>query len=386
MRKFFHQIHLWLSVPFGLIITIVCLSGAALVFEKEVMEYRRPDLYKVKEIRETKMPVDQLLTIVGRTLPDSVSVTGVTIAADPRKTYQVNLSYPHHAAVFVDPYTGEVKGAKDRGAFFTFMLKMHRRLLGSMQPGPAFITGKQVVGISTLIFIVVLLTGLFLWLPRTQKILKNKWKITVDKGWRRFWYDLHVVGGMYATLLLLAMALTGLTWSFPWYRTAFYRLFGAEATLTRPAKEKEASLSAGKGKRPAGKAEGKKERNRDEKKEQTFTHWQKVYDQLCVSNPAYKQITLSDGSATVAFEGWGNQRASDRYLFNPHNGEMTETVLYDAQEVSVKLRGWIYSVHVGNWGGIASRILYCLAALLGGILPLTGYYLWIKKWKRKNGR
>ena len=38
MKKAFRKIHLWLSVPFGLIITVICFSGAALVFEDEVME------------------------------------------------------------------------------------------------------------------------------------------------------------------------------------------------------------------------------------------------------------------------------------------------------------------------------------------------------------
>ena len=40
--------------------------------------------------------------------------------------------------------------------------------------------------------------------------------------------DLHVAGGMYALFFLLAMALTGLTWSFGWYRTGFYKVFGVE--------------------------------------------------------------------------------------------------------------------------------------------------------------
>ena len=32
MKKIFEKIHLWLSVPFGLIITLICFSGAMLVF------------------------------------------------------------------------------------------------------------------------------------------------------------------------------------------------------------------------------------------------------------------------------------------------------------------------------------------------------------------
>ena len=49
----------------------------------------------------------------------------------------------------------------------------------------------------------------------------------MQQGWFHFWYDSHVSLGFYATIFLLIMALTGLTWSFRWYRTGFYALFGA---------------------------------------------------------------------------------------------------------------------------------------------------------------
>lgn len=41
-------------------------------------------------------------------------------------------------------------------------------------------------------------------------------------------------------------------------------------------------------------------------------------------------------------------------------------------------------VHVGSWGGIITRIINFLAALLGATLPITGYYLWIKRLRGKN--
>ena len=83
---------------------------------------------------------------------------------------------------------------------------------------------------------------------------------------------------------------------------------------------------------------------------------------------------------------FGNQRASDRYSFNTDNGEFTETNLYQHQDKSGKIRGWIYSVHVGNWGGMLTRILTFIAALIGASLPLTGYYLWVKKLMNKRKR
>ena len=228
MKKIFRQIHLWLSVPFGLIISLICFSGAMLVFENEVMELVRHELYYVKKVETVSLPVDRLLEEVELMLPDSVSVTGISVFSDPERAWQVNLSKPRRASVYVDQYTGEIKGKYERSAFFVTMFRLHRWLLDSMKADGGAFWGKMIVGVSTLLFVVVLISGIVIWWPRTRKALKNSLRISVGRGFRRFWYDLHVAGGMYALFFLLAMALTGLTWSFGWYRTGFYKVFGVE--------------------------------------------------------------------------------------------------------------------------------------------------------------
>ena len=396
MKKIFRKIHLWLSVPFGLIITLVCFSGAMLVFENEVNEWFRRDLYYVETVKESPLPMDKLLEKVATTLPDSVSVTGVSISSDPGRAYQVSLSKPRRASLYVDQYTGEVKGKSERSGFFMFMFRMHRWLLDSMNPGnEGIFWGKMIVGVSTLLLVFVLISGIVIWWPRTRKALKNSLKITATKGWRRFWYDLHVAGGMYALIFLLAMALTGLTWSFPWYRTAFYKVFGVEVQQRAAqgheqksdAQKRDTKLVAHREKKREGNEVRKGERSRRPENNHSdmysvtspFVYWQEIYDKLRRQNPEYKQISISSGTASVSFNRFGNQRASDRYSFNTDNGEFTETSLYQHQDKSGKIRGWIYSVHVGNWGGMFTRILTFIAALLGSALPLTGYYLWIKR-------
>lgn len=401
MKKIFRKIHLWLSVPFGLIITLVCFSGAMLVFENEVNEWFRRDLYYVETVKESPLPMDKLLEKVATTLPDSVSVTGVSISSDPGRAYQVSLSKPRRASLYVDQYTGEVKGKSERSGFFMFMFRMHRWLLDSMNPGnEGIFWGKMIVGVSTLLLVFVLISGIVIWWPRTRKALKNSLKITATKGWRRFWYDLHVAGGMYALIFLLAMALTGLTWSFPWYRTAFYKVFGVEVQQRvaqgheqkSDAQKRDTKLAAHREKKREGnevrkgERSGRPENNHSDMYSVTspFVYWQEIYDKLRRQNPEYKQISISSGTASVSFNRFGNQRASDRYSFNTDNGEFTETSLYQHQDKSGKIRGWIYSVHVGNWGGMFTRILAFIAALIGAALPLTGYYLWIRKFIRQS--
>ena len=376
MRKIFRNIHLWLSVPFGILITLICFSGAALVFEKEVMELCHREFYFVKKVEAAPLPMEQLMTKVAATLPDSVSVTGVNISSDPERAYQVTLSKPRRASMYVDQYTGEITGKYERAPFFNFMFRMHRWLLDSMKQDGGIFWGKMIVGTSTLMFVFVLISGVVVWWPRTRKALKNSLKIVANKGWRRFWYDLHVAGGMYALVFLLAMALTGLTWSFQWYRTGFYKTFGVEVQPSMGHGNAAANATAKGGKRD-GKPEGRE--GRGAHRYSPYTNWQQVYEQLAEANPDYKQISVSDGSASVAVPRFGNQRGTDRYKFNPRNGEITETTLYKDLDNSGKIRGWIYSVHVGSWGGMLTRILTFVAALIGASLPLTGYYLWIRK-------
>ena len=347
MKKIFRQIHLWLSVPFGLIISLICFSGAMLVFENEVVELTRHELYYVKKVETVPLSVDRLLEEVELTLPDSVSVTGISVFSDPERAWQVNLSKPRRASVYVDPYTGEIKGKYERPAFFVTMFRLHRWLLDSMKADGGVFWGKMIV--------------------------KNSLRISVGRGFRRFWYDLHVAGGMYALFFLLAMALTGLTWSFGWYRTGFYKVFGVE--VQQGGAHGGVTRRGGKGGDQSGK---------NVSHSSSYVCWQQVYEQLALNNPGYKQITLSDGAANVSFNTFGNQRASDRYKFNPHSGKIDKVVLYKDAEKAGKIRGWIYSVHVGSWGGMLTRLLTFIAALIGATLPLTGYYLWIKRiWRKK---
>ena len=89
-------------------------------------------------IETVSLPVDRLLEEVELTLPDSVSVTGISVFSDPERAWQVNLSKPRRASVYVDQYTGEIKGKYERPAFFVTMFRLHRWLLDSMKAKDVF--------------------------------------------------------------------------------------------------------------------------------------------------------------------------------------------------------------------------------------------------------
>ena len=592
MAKWFRRIHLWLSVPFGVVITLVCFSGAMLVYEQEITQSLRPRLYYVEQVGPAPLPLDSLMARVQATLPDTVQATDITVQSDPRRTWQVSLSAPRRASVYVDPYTGQVTGRNERLPFFDTMFHLHRWLLGPSQSASGGLSaGKLLVGISTLVLVIVLLTGILMWLTNRHKPLRKSLTISVTKGWHRFWHDLHVAGGIYATLFLLAIALTGLTWSFGWYRTGFYALFGVEqqagsghsghgghgshgprasahggtrgdnraaqyrgqkhqtdslqgqapreALAAAPAgaeggqdrhgghgaRSRRASAHEGapaegqtalhprrtrhqadslsgrpsrdtlavvpaeaedrhgthgrhgshgthghwasahegahddsraalhqrrmrhqtdslQGQPPrdtlaavAAEAEGGSERHeghgvrsrraaahdgahsdnrtaalhsgrvrqqadslqgqppRDTlaavAAEAGFSpclHWQKVFEQLAQAHAGYRQITLSDGTAGVVPEGRRSLRAADTYDFDPLTGRITDQHPYAESDKGTRVRSAVYMVHTGSWLGGLTRLVNFLASLLGATLPLTGYYLWIRRLLKRRKR
>ncbi len=356
MKKLFKKIHLWLSIPVGLIIAITCFSGAMLVFEKEITDVCTNNTV---ERKADILPVDTLTSIVAKYIPAGVDVTGITITNDPDRAYVVNISKPRRAGIYIDQYTGEIIGKKERLPFFEVMIRLHRWFMDDA-PRNGGTWGRQLVGVSTIIFVFILITGFAIWIPHNKKLFKNRVKIVANKGRRRFWYDMHVAGGFYTFVLLLAMALTGLTWSFQWYRNTFYNVFGVETAQT------------------VNNTKKTKDKN-EEREETSYIHWQSILNKVSQENPDYKQITISNGSASVSTESFGNQQASDKYIFDAETGEITDRIAYKNSKPQDKMKGWIYSVHVGSWGGLFTRILYFLVAILGASLPLTGYYLWIKR-------
>lgn len=383
MKKIFLKFHLWLSVPFGIIVTLICFSGAMLVLEPEAVKLLRHDVLYVDGPQHTALPIESLVRSVEQTLPEDVRVTGVTMFADPEMACKVNLSKPRRAAVYVDQYTGEVKGLYERPSFFETMQRLHRWLLDSRDDSGGVFWGRTVVGISTIVFVLVLLSGVVIWWPKTRRMLRNSLKITASKGRHLLWRGLHVAGGMYVLLLLLVMALTGLTWSFQWYSKGFYALFGVSEVPKSGAVAyaEQAKKEKNKAKGDRNRAEGAREKGRNDAA--ACAMWQTAYDALRARNPEYEQITVSDGTAEVAFGGLGNQRAADKYTFDKSTGSITSASPYADSVKSSKLRGWIMSVHMGTWGGMLTRLLWFVAALFGATLPLTGYYLWVRRLRRR---
>ena len=137
MRRFFRKIHLWISVPVGLIISITCFTGAILVFEKEILALAHPHLYSCE------VPEGQTM-MTGEEIAKVLNASDVVVpGADGTRTEVANVRLPDREngcamvtfkgggrkALSVNPYTGEINGWVERSGFFTAVRQLHRWLM-----------------------------------------------------------------------------------------------------------------------------------------------------------------------------------------------------------------------------------------------------------------
>jgi len=183
MNKVFRKIHLWLSVPVGLIITVICLTGAALVFERDITESLDPELYKVTYTEgNAPLPPSELVAAIRRQVPDSLELLSLQLPGERDGVCMATFKGTGKRSLSVNPYTGEVNGWTKSYPFFQTMRKLHRWLMDPPAYKGAKSAGKVIVGVTTLVMVVILVSGVAIWVPRTRKALKNRLLVYVYEG------------------------------------------------------------------------------------------------------------------------------------------------------------------------------------------------------------
>ncbi|HEY0654946.1 MAG TPA: PepSY-associated TM helix domain-containing protein [Chryseosolibacter sp.] len=361
MKRFFRNIHLYLGLAAGLVIMITCFTGAALVFEKELQGAIYPERYNVAVSGDAK-PIEAMVSALQAELP-TVTVTSVKVYNEPTRT--VELTYAEEgkdqsAQAFMNPYTGELISLYSyRNTFFYTMFALHRWLLAGD-------TGKLIVGISTSIFLFILITGIVLWWPENKKKLKQRLKFKWGAGWKRINHDYHIVVGFYTAIFLFAFAFTGLAWSFKWFNDGIYWITGTENKRPDP------PLS-------------------------TFSSTAKSisFDDALASIraeiPTAKTYSINmakDSVSAIAItvmpENPVHEKASDQYFVDQYTGKLLGAYHYSDRNLGQRVRSLFYPIHVGSIGGWPGRIIAFLACVAGVFFPVTGVILWLNRLKKEK--
>jgi uncharacterized iron-regulated membrane protein len=297
---------------------------------------------------------------------------------------------------YLNPYTGEVVGEGMGSAadpFFMSMMRLHRNLWISYRLeslGPRATLGGLIVGIATIVFVVTLLSGFVLWLPRTWQSFK-KWrawkpgfKVRFRKGVWPLVYDLHNTAGFYMLIPILILSLTGLCWSFGWYRNAASYVLGDQIfkqRMQRPEKiEPVPEPTDGGTLKPLSVGEMIERQNK-------LTPGR---GDIVVSVPNDKETAMviqkgRTGFFALAFKDktqWDRFRGT--VVPVEHFGQTVEVERFTDKPFGAKIAVAVRSLHFGDVTGTSSKIVFFIACLFATSFPVTGVTLWIKKLRAKS--
>lgn len=217
-RKFLLKLHLWLSLPLGIIITVICLSGATLVFKNEIRNaLGMPKVVaphgksgkggkdgKTASLQQEKATVSHQCSPNGCSQCPSKEVCHPSASAKDDASVKSNEAVKEKTSVVGKSSSKDTPyGTTTKRDFFSYVTKFHTGLLmGSV--------GKLIVTYTTLFFVFILLSGIFIFLPGNGKQLRQRFKVEWGKGAKRRLFDLHVSLGWWTLLWLMLLAVTGL--------------------------------------------------------------------------------------------------------------------------------------------------------------------------------
>ncbi len=264
--------------------------------------------------------------------------------------------------LYLDPYTGIVSKYEDRTfEFFNLVVWLHWSLFLRND------IGQPIVGIAVIIFVISLITGLVLWWPRNKAATKqrvwSRWKPTTR--WKRKNYDLHNIAGFYTLILALLIALTGLVWAFDWFEDGVKWLANGGKTI--------------------------------ENKERVFSDTTQITAQYPIDK-VYQSVRQDYPEAESYYLSFPQKQAATYYVYVNNGGVMKRvTAQYDQftgerltlstfsdKSNGEKVHSLNYDIHVGSILGLPGKILAFLASLVSASLPITGFYIWWGRRKKKT--
>lgn len=218
-RKIWLDVHLWLGLGLGFLLAIYGLTGSILVFHAEIDEWLNPALLTVEppERAAAYRSLAEVFASGQAAVPNGVKHTFATYPRNNATAFRLRYSVPNGNGanegwqVYVDPYTSEVIGKRlmespDRWlphTFIGFVFRLHYDLLLPEDVSPV------VVGLSSALLIISVLTGLIVWWPLTGK-WSNALTIKRRASGERLNYDLHKTSGFYTALIMLPVLFSGI--------------------------------------------------------------------------------------------------------------------------------------------------------------------------------
>jgi sulfite reductase (NADPH) flavoprotein alpha-component len=356
LKRVLFRLHWICGLTAGLVLAVTGFTGGLLGFEEPLLHVLNPQLH-IEAAGRTASTPDRWVAAARAAQPELQPRSVAWNGDDAAVAVRMARGKDRGSDVMIDPYTGQVLGASRGEGFFQTVEQIHRTLAA----GPV---GKQIVGASTAMLILLTLSGLYLRWPRRARSAAAWFRVDVRLKGRPFWWQLHAVSGTCLLIFYLASALTGLWWSYDFYRNAVNALAGVTTPQRRPQPQ-------------AGDADA------------PLLPLDRAWTSFRLAVPDASQATMAlTSKADTPIEvrylttASPHPRAFNTRKFDASSGTAAGQELYAEQPAGRRFVSSIYPIHTGSLVGWPGRIVMATAALLLPAFAITGIWLWLLR--RRN--
>jgi uncharacterized iron-regulated membrane protein len=363
--------HLICGVVAGLVVLIMSITGGLLMYEKQMIVWADSRVPISVPADGARLPMDQLVARV-QSASRGASPASLTVSAAASSPV---LAAVGQRIIVVDPYSGAVIGdsAPRLRRFFRSVTDCHRYLAMSGENRPF---ARAVTGWSNAIFLFILCSGAYLWLPRvwSWRHVKAVAVFNGRLGGKARDFNWHNVIGVWCLAPLFFVVLGAMPISFPWANALVYRMVGeAPPAAGRP---------AGGGPGPGAARGANAERSRPEQPPLPLNAaWARAEQQV----PDWRTITVrppASSQAPIAFtidRGTAGQPQHRGTLTVDASGEVVRWETFSAQSQGRRLRSIARFLHTGEVLGFAGQTIAGIASFGAAVLVWTGLSL---AWRR----
>lgn len=362
------QVHSVAGLVLALLLSLIALTGVIMSFEDEIVEHLNAGIMQVVPRTTPALLPDELVARL-KAVPDAGKITAIMLSSDPSASVHVRFARDEQGArpssLYVDPYDGHVLGVPRGEDFFATVRRLHRWLL---IPGDAKGWGRQITGVAALGLIVMLISGLVLRWPRRASSVKMWLKPNLGLSGRGLHRSLHAVIGTWMLPVYLVMTLTGLWYSFDWYKD------GAVWLLSRP--HVAVAKMQPKQSRPPGRPEPAQPVGFDRA-------WSALQHEES-DGFARAQLTLPAGPGTVMrIRSWPNdstlESMRDEFRIDAVTGQIVTAERYADKTLGEKAIAGVLDIHRGAVLGWPGKLAFMIAAASMPLFTVTGILLYLSR-------
>ncbi|UBM60428.1 PepSY domain-containing protein [Marinilongibacter aquaticus] len=366
-KKIVNKVHLWLGLATGLVVFIISITGCLYAFQEEIRDAFQDFRFATIQEGAPVLPPSTFRDIAQKRLPE-YHLHAINYPGKDRNVEAIFFGFDpdHYFISFHDPYTGKTLRVKNMDkSFFRWVLNGHYYLW--LPPK----IGQPLTAYSTLIFLVMVISGIILWWPKNRSAAKQRFWFRWKKStkWKRKNYDLHNILGFYSAWLAFILAFTGVIFGITWLREGVHKGMGGtkSTSYTEPHSDLAAQIAV------------------------DGDPMDRVWEIMKSEYPHAVSIevhTVESDSAVVAANAnnragvyWSTDyRYFDQYTLEEIPVDHVYGRLKDADFADKMLR-MNYDIHIGAIFGIWGKILAFLISLTCASLPVTGFMIW---WGRRK--